>query len=268
MFLGPDKPVQAYVLGCRVDVVDMAHAVERVAALVEERHFAHVVTFGSEMAMLARRDSRYREVVNSADLVVPDSVGVVYAARVAGYRQCVRVAGVELVEVLTRLCAERGWPVYLLGGREGVATGAGEALRKRHPGLVVAGTHHGYFTPREEDDVARHVGLSGARLVFVGLGFPRQELWIRDHAASLGSAVCMGVGGTFDVLSGRLPRAPAGWRRHNLEWLYRLLREPRRLRRQLALPGFAILAVWDALRRRQAAGAATVGACCSSRTTR
>ncbi len=244
----PDGTLE--ILGSRVDPVDMQEAQSRIAALLAQQRFAQVVTFGSEMAMLARRDPDYREVVNAADLVVPDTIGVVFAARMLGRPLRERVAGIELIERVCAACARDGIRLYLLGGAPGVAERAGVVLAQRHPGLRIAGFHDGYFEQTEESDVIGGIAASGARLVLVALGFPKQELWIRRNAAALGPVVCIGVGGSLDVISGRLQRAPALMRTLGLEWLYRLVREPQRLGRQLALPLFAMLVAGQALRER------------------
>jgi N-acetylglucosaminyldiphosphoundecaprenol N-acetyl-beta-D-mannosaminyltransferase len=241
---------EAQILGSRVDPVDMDEAQRRISQLLAQRRFAHVVTFGSEMAMLARRDSAYRDVVNSADLVVPDTIGVVYAARMLGMPVREQVAGIELVEHLCATCAADGVKIFLIGGAPGVAEEAGAALQARYPALQIAGTQHGYFSDADEAGILQRIRSSGARLVLVALGFPRQELWSRHHAAALGPVVCIGVGGSLDVLSGRVRRAPRVMRALGLEWLYRLASEPKRLRRQLALPQFAMLVAGQALRQR------------------
>jgi N-acetylglucosaminyldiphosphoundecaprenol N-acetyl-beta-D-mannosaminyltransferase len=230
----------------------MDEALRRGSALLGEHRFAHIVTFGSEMAMLARRDRAYQAVINEADLVVPDTIGVVWAARMLGCNVRERVPGVELVEQLCEACLAQNVSVFLVGGEPGVAESAAQALAGRHPGLRIAGTHHGFFGTSEDAAVASRIRQSGAGLAFVALGFPKQEFWIRSHAGEIGNVVCMGVGGTFDVLSGRLSRAPQLIRRAGLEWLYRLVHEPRRLGRQLALPGFAFLVTAQSWRERRA----------------
>ncbi|HET9343082.1 MAG TPA: WecB/TagA/CpsF family glycosyltransferase [Candidatus Eremiobacteraceae bacterium] len=225
------------VLGCGVDPVDMDDAIERIESYISDVRGAHVVTFGAEMAVRASHDPSYRETINAAELVVADTVGVVWAMRRAGSTLRDRVAGIELVE---RLCDVARVPVFFLGGAEGVATEAAAALKQRHPALIVAGVHHGYFDDAASASVAEEIRATGARLVLVALGVPRQEFWIRDHLRGVGPATCIGVGGAFDVWSGHSPRAPESWRRAGFEWLYRLVREPRRLGRQLALPEFAV----------------------------
>lgn len=232
-------------------MVDMDEAQARVAGFLAQDRFAHVITFGSEMAMLARRDPAYRAIINAADLVVPDTIGVVYAARLLGQPMRERVPGVELVERLCATCAREGIPVFLLGGAPIVAQGAAVVLAGTYSGLRIVGTHDGFFDASEEPALLARIRESGAKLLFVALGFPKQEFWIRAHAEALGAVVCMGVGGTFDVLSGKVSRAPAAMRQLGLEWLYRLVREPQRLTRQLALPAFALLVAAQAFRERR-----------------
>jgi N-acetylglucosaminyldiphosphoundecaprenol N-acetyl-beta-D-mannosaminyltransferase len=233
------------VLGCRVDNVDAAGAVARIRDLLDTARAAHVVTLGPEMVMHAQGDPAYRAVLDAADLVVPDTVGIVWASRVLGKPLRERVAGIELVE---KVLDEIDQPVYLLGAADGVAREAADALRSRHPNLRVAGMHNGYFTDAESSDIADAVRAAGARVVLVALGFPRQEFWIHENLSRLGPAVCIGVGGAFDVWAGRVKRAPEAWRRAGLEWLYRLVTQPSRLGRQLALPAFALRVLIQASR--------------------
>jgi|SRR5579863_4273849 len=224
------------ILGCRVDRVDTAGARARIIELLDSGRPAQVVTLGAEMVMHAQRDAAYREIVNSADLVVPDTIGIVWASRRIGEPLHERVAGIDLVE---RLLDETDLPVFMLGAEDGVATRAADALASRHARMRIAGVHHGYFSDADSTAVAAEIGRSGARLVLVALGFPRQEFWIKENLGALGNAVCIGVGGAFDVWAGAVQRAPAFTRRLGLEWLYRLVTQPNRLGRQLALPAFA-----------------------------
>ena len=234
-------------MGCGVDVLDLAAAAQTIRSWTDAGRAAQVVTFGAEMAIHARRYPLYREVVNGADLVVADTVGIVWAAYMLGTPLPERVPGLELVE---RLCDLGVGPVYFLGAEAGVAERAAAELTRRHGALRVAGTHHGFFAEEEAPVVAAAVRSSGARLVLAALGVPRQELWIRDHLAQLGGATCIGVGGAFDVWAGKVARAPLAWRRSGLEWLYRLLREPRRLGRQLVLPEFAVRVLADSVKKK------------------
>lgn len=229
---------RAEILGVRVDRVGRAEALEAIDALVERGAGAQVVTANAELVMAAQRDLVLRAIVNGAALVVPDGIGVVWAAARLGSAVPERVPGIELAEAVLARAAQRGWPAYLLGGRPGVAEDAAQKLRARVPGVVIAGTQDGYFRGRD-DAVVQAVRASGARIVLVGIGAPAQERWIAARLPDLG-IVAMGVGGSLDVWAERTRRAPALLRRLHLEWMWRLVRDPRRLRRQLALPGFVV----------------------------
>ncbi len=237
------------ILGCRVDAIGGGEAVRRIVALAAGTAPALVVTLGTEMIVRAQRDARFRDALDASALSLCDTIGVQLAARLQGVRIPERVTGVDLIEPLCAAFACEGIAVYLLGAKGETAQRAGEMLALRHPGLRVAGARDGYFLPQDAPSVAAAIADSGARVCFVGLGSPRQELWITEHLKETGCAVGIGVGGSFDVLAGNVARAPQRWRRLNAEWLYRLVREPQRWRRQLALPYF----MWLALRERACA---------------
>jgi len=205
----------------------------------------------------AQRDERFRSVLNGSALSLCDTVGVLLGARLNGIPVPERVTGIDLLEPLCDALAGNGLPVYLLGGRGDTAARAGMSLLARHPKLVVSGARDGYFGPNDDASVARDIAASGARVLLAGLGFPRQELWLADNLPATGCAVGIGVGGSLDVLAGNVERAPAAWRSLNLEWLYRLVREPRRWRRQLALPAFVFLTLREAASARIARRAAS-----------
>lgn len=197
------------------------------------------VSFNPELIMRAVDDPVAAEAVLDADLCFPDGVGAVWAAGRQGVAGLTRVPGIELAEHLLAGAAEEGLPVYLLGAAEGVAEEAARRLAERLPGLLVAGTGHGYFGSADEEAVVAAVRGSGARVLLVALGAPRQEVFLHRHRHELGAAVAMGVGGSLDVWAGQVSRAPDWTQRLGVEWLYRLAADPRRLRRQLALPRFA-----------------------------
>lgn len=226
------------VLGIEFDMVDGQRARLLLEQWAEAGCFRHVVTANAELVMRARSDPAVAGVLARADLVVADGVGVVWASRVLQPPGLpARLPGVELVPWLLGRAAESRFPVYLLGARPEVLERLLCRLRAAYPHLPIAGAHHGYF--QDEEEVAAAVGRARARIVLVGLGQPRQEQFIAKYGPTWHGAVAMGVGGTFDVLAGAVPRAPAWMRARGLEWLYRLAREPRRWRRQLALPLFA-----------------------------
>lgn len=242
------------ILGCRLDAIDAEQATDAVMAFARERRGAQVITLGTEMVVYAQRDARYREVVNNCALSLCDTVGLLAVANSRGAGLQDRVTGVELVEHLCARAAREGVSIYLFGGAPGVADETARVLQQRYPGLRIAGTRNGFFKPEESPAIAAQIRESGAQLIFAGMGFPRQEFWLAEYLRQTGAGAGIGVGGSFDVISGRVERAPEGWRRLGLEWLYRLVKEPARWRRQLALPHFVLLIAAQSVRSRFAKG--------------
>lgn len=199
---------------------------------------AAIATANAEMVMLAQEDSELMDILQHADLVVPDGAGVLWAAEQQGKKFKERVTGVDLACSLLAKAAARQTPVYLFGGAEGIAKEAGENMQKQYPGLHIVGTHSGYFSAAEEGEIIADIRRSGAQILLVALGVPKQEKWIHDHLYELGPCIAMGVGGTLDVLAGKVCRAPKWMQEHRVEWLYRLCKEPSRFKRMLALPKF------------------------------
>ncbi len=233
----------AIVLGWARDDTAPVHGDE--SRLGGRRGSPRVATsFNPELAVKAQRDPLVAEALLAADLRYPDGVGVVWAAGRRGAVGLERVPGIELAERVLEKAAAESLSAYLLGAAPGVAEQAAEALRARMPGLDIVGAHHGYFSATDETAILAGIRDSGAVLLLVALGAPRQELFIHRHLGDLGVRVALGVGGSFDVWSGRVRRAPGWTRTLGVEWLYRLVTDPRRARRQLALPLFA----WRALR--------------------
>ena len=242
------------VLGCRVDAVGRDEAVARIVTLANGGASGNgvVVTLGVEMVMAAQRDRAFRDVVNSAALVTCDTIGLLLASRLRGGPLRERVTGVELVGALAARSASHGdVRLYLLGGGADTAQRAAEALQRAHPGATIAGARDGYFRDDESDAVAAAVRVSGANVLLAGLGSPNQELWLAQHLGATRCGAGIGVGGSFDVYAGNVVRAPALVRRAGLEWAYRLAKEPRRWRRQLALPRFALAALAETITSRR-----------------
>jgi N-acetylglucosaminyldiphosphoundecaprenol N-acetyl-beta-D-mannosaminyltransferase len=239
------------ILGCRLDAIDADAATDAIAAFAKNSTGAQIVTLGTEMVVYAQRDARFRAIVNACSLSLCDTVGLLAVARRRGAALQQRVTGVELIEHLCARAARDGIAIYVFGGADGVADAAARALRARCPGLNVAGTRSGFFEPTQSDAIAAEIRASGARLLFAGLGSPRQEFWLAEYLHATGAGAGVGVGGSLDVISGKVDRAPEAWRRRNLEWLYRLVKEPSRWRRQLALPYFVWLIALDNLRRKR-----------------
>jgi N-acetylglucosaminyldiphosphoundecaprenol N-acetyl-beta-D-mannosaminyltransferase len=235
------------ILGVPVHNVDMEGALESIRAFVEEGSPHLVVTLGTEMIMAARRNPSFASLVRKAHLVVPDTAGVVWAARTSGVPMKERVAGFDLLLRLAPRAVERKWSLYLLGAGEGVADKAAGALTQQFPGLQIAGCRNGYFS--DDGEVIEDIRSKAPHILLVALGSPRQEQWFWDNREKLGVPVGIGLGGSFDVLAGDLRRAPVWMRRLCLEWMYRLLQEPRRIGRMTALPHFMILHLLSLLTR-------------------
>jgi N-acetylglucosaminyldiphosphoundecaprenol N-acetyl-beta-D-mannosaminyltransferase len=236
-------------LGCRVDALSRAEAVRRIVELAHGNEQAQVVTLGTEMIVRAYGDPGFRGLVNAATLSLCDTVGVLHAARARGIPVPELVTGVDLIDPLCEALAAQGLSIFLLGARGDTTERVGRMLLQRHPALRLAGCRDGYFTSSEDSAVAAQIARSGAHVLLVGMGSPRQEYWIAEHVREAGCRVGIGVGGSFDVLAGNVKRAPSLWRRLHAEWLYRLIREPWRWRRQLALPRFIFLVLREAIVR-------------------
>ena len=230
------------VAGCRIDPVDRATALRVMAGFCREEWPHLVVTADSSMLVMAQTDPELREIMERADLVVPDSIGVIWASRLFGTPLRERVAGVEMMEQLCAHCRDAGLSIFLLGAARGIAERAAAQLQGAYPGLNVAGTHHGYFNEAEELEVITKISSTRPDVLFAALGIPRQEKWLSRRLHRLPIRLAMGVGGSLDVMAGEVKRAPVLFRRLNLEWLYRVVTNPGRYRKTLALPRFVWLA--------------------------
>ena len=238
------------VLFVRIDKVTYADAMARVETFLREPGLHHIATVNPEFVVMAQTNAEFRRVLNATALNVPDGVGLMWASRHLHTPLRERVTGQEMVDRIAALAAERGYRVFFLGAREGIAERAAAALKTKYSRLEIAGCYAGSPARGEEDEIVARVNAANARILFVAYGPPKQELWIARNAARLKASVAMGVGGTFDTLAGIVPRAPQWMRRAGFEWTYRLLHEPRRFRRQLAIPYFMWLVVTRGKRTR------------------
>lgn len=228
------------ILGVAFDALTLGEAEERADALLCSGAGGYIVTANPEIVLCCREDAAYAAAVNGAELVLADGVGDLCAARILGTPLPGRVAGSDLVPRLLARLAERGGSVFLYGARPGVAERAGESLQSACPGLRIAGTENGYIS--DETALLEALEREKPDLLLLGLGAPRQELWMAKNRQRT-PAVMIGVGGLLDVFAGDIPRAPEAWQRLGLEWLYRLLREPRRFKRVIRLPKILLLAL-------------------------
>jgi N-acetylglucosaminyldiphosphoundecaprenol N-acetyl-beta-D-mannosaminyltransferase len=232
-------------LGVRIDAVTFEQVLASIEEFIADGRPHQIVTVNPEFVMAAQSDVEFRHIINSSALALPDGVGVWWAGRHLGRPLPDRITGVDLVERLAALSADRGYRLFFLGAMPDVADEAVEVMRKRYPGMAVVGTYAG--SPRREEDAAivERVRATIPDVLFVAYGAPAQDHWIARNMGRLKVPVCIGVGGSFDYIAGVHPRAPR-WMRHlGLEWLHRLITQPWRWRRMMALPRFAWQVLWS-----------------------
>lgn len=234
------------ILGVGFDNVTMDEALARGEELLCSEGVHYVVTPNPEIVETCRADAAANAAVNGADLVLPDGIGIVYGAKILHQPLRGRVPGIEFGTGMIERCAKLGKSVYLLGAKPGVAEQAAENLKNRFPGLVIAGTHDGYF--KEDAPIAAEIKASGADMALVCLGAPKQELWMQRNAPRLRVGLMAGLGGSLDVFAGNVKRAPKFFQKLGLEWFYRLLKEPKRIGRMMKLPKFLFAAIGCKLR--------------------
>jgi len=239
------------VFGFPVDAVSMQGAVGIADAAIRTRARCRLGSVNAAKLVSMQKDPGLARAVSESEIVLPDGVGVVWAARLLEGVHMRRVTGIDLMERLVALAAERGYAIFFLGARDAVLRDMLERLGRRYPGFRVAGARNGYFGTEEEADIVAGVRESGADILFVGMGTPAKELWIDRHHEAMGVPVCMGVGGSFDVFGGHVQRAPRWMQRLGLEWFHRFLQEPRRMWRRyfIVSTGFFLRVLGEALRR-------------------
>ncbi|MEG2377971.1 MAG: WecB/TagA/CpsF family glycosyltransferase [Clostridia bacterium] len=231
------------VLGVAFDNITRDEAVLRAYNAARGDGKARVVTPNSEIVYMARHDEELRRVLNNSDIVLPDGIGVVYAARILKTSLREKVAGIELGDGLCGMLAKTGEGIFLLGAKPGIADLAATALVEKHPGLFVAGVNDGYFG--DDAKIIEKINNSGARVLFVCLGAPKQELWMAKNRDAINAPLMLGLGGSLDVYAGAAKRAPDIWIKLGLEWMYRLLKEPSRIGRMMALPKFLLAVLFS-----------------------
>lgn len=233
-------------LGVDIDVVDTDGLRDKVVEFAAQGATRTVMYVNADCMLLARKNEEYRKVLNDADLVYADGVGVVYAVKLWGHSLPGRSTGADFMPGFCRTFAEEGLRLYFLGAPKGVAEKAAEKLRQDIPNLNIVGTHHGYFSPEQKNDIISRVNATKPDVVVIGFGAPSQEIWIHDNAHLLDASVLWSVGGLFDFLSGQTRRGPQVLLDHGFEWLCRLLVEPRRLWRRYLLGNtkFVLYILW------------------------
>lgn len=227
------------VLDTKFDNLTMAEALDRGCELMEKRCGAYVVTPNPEHVLLCRENGDMASAVEEAPLVIADGIGVIYGARILGTPLKEKLPGIDFTTALMGRMAEKGQSVFLFGAKPGVAEMAAENIARRLPGIKIAGANDGYFT--DDAPIVEKINAARPDLLLVCLGAPKQELWMRSHAGSLDAGLMIGAGGSIDVFAGTVERAPEFWQKAGLEWLYRLMKEPRRIGRMMKLPKFLLL---------------------------
>ena len=222
------------VLGVGFDDLTLEEAAQAGAALVEGEGFHYAVTPNPEFILAARKDPAFRQALLDADLVLADGIGVVYSAKLLGQPLKGRAPGIEFAQRLVAWMAKNGKRLFLLGAKPGVAELAAANLKDKYPGLIVCGTHDGYF--KEDEPVVEAIRQAAADVVFVCLGAPKQEFWMVKNGPASGAHLMVGLGGSLDVFAGVVERAPEAFQKLGMEWLYRLMKEPKRIGRMAKLP--------------------------------
>ncbi len=226
------------ILGVHVNKYTMKQAVEKATEFLENDKLSMIFTPNSEILLYASNNPNFTELLNQADMIIPDGIGVVYGAKILGNPLDERVAGFDLVCNLLPILAEKGKSIYLLGAKPGVAEMAAQNIKTNYPGIVIAGTHDGYF--KDDEEVIADINEAKPDFLMVCLGFPKQEMWIYNNSHRLSAKVAIGAGGCLDVFAGTVQRAPQFYCDHGIEWLYRLIKQPSRFVRMLALPKFGL----------------------------
>lgn len=226
------------ILGVGFDNMTVEQAVAEGVRLMDSGAGSYVVTPNPEIVEVCRKDPEAMEAVRGAELVLADGIGIIYGAKILGTPLKGRVTGIEFAQRLMGRMAENGKSLFLLGAKPGVAEKAAEKLRMQYPGLRIAGVQDGYF--QEDGPVLEAIRSSGADVVFVCLGAPKQEKWMRKNGKATGAKLLVGLGGCLDVFSGEVQRAPEAFQKMGMEWFYRLMKEPSRAGRMMKLPLFLV----------------------------
>ncbi|MBQ6998176.1 MAG: WecB/TagA/CpsF family glycosyltransferase [Clostridia bacterium] len=240
------------ILGIKVDKVSIEQASDIIMNYIEEGGETKTVyTPNSEIIMQGYRSDEIRDVLNDASLLTADGIGVVYASKILKNPIEERCAGYDVACSLLEKMSAEGKSIYLFGSKPGVAETAAENIQRKHPGLIISGCADGYFDSEKEKQIIEDINMKSPDVLFVCLGAPKQEKWIDYHKKELNCKVCMGLGGSLDVFAGTVERAPEFYQKHGIEWLYRLIKQPKRFFRMLDLPKFGITVLFKGKKFKQ-----------------
>ncbi len=233
------------ILGLKVDKITMQEALIRFEEMLQTEGLKFIVTPNSEILEAATKNDELKEIINKADMVIPDGIGLVYASKIKGQPLQERVTGIDFSFNALHTIKALGKTAYFLGGKPGIAEAAADNIRKQIEGLDICGTHDGYFKAEDEDALIGEINSLNPDFLLVALGAPKQEKFIYKYKDKLNCKVAVGVGGSFDVWSGASKRAPQFYQKHGLEWLYRLKSEPQRIGRIAKIPVFLAKVLFD-----------------------
>lgn len=233
------------IMGIPVPKITMEATVDLIDQVItgKKAELFHVVTLNPEITMSCQHDSQLRSIIDEADLRTADGFGIVMVSRLKGNPLPERVTGCDLLINLFEIGNRNNWSFYLLGANEMTNKKAAEVINRTYPNVSVLGRHHGFFDQRDEAQIVDEIATLSPDVLVVALGAPKAEFWIHKFKNKLNARVAIGVGGSLDIIAGTVKRAPVIWQKLNVEWLYRLLNQPSRWRRQLILPRFAMKAL-------------------------
>lgn len=233
------------IYGINIKNTTLEQTLDNLMEILDGDRLYTIATPNTEIAMRAKDNPHLSQLINSFDLVVADGIGLILASKYRKFPLEERVTGFDISIGLLDRAKKKPFNLYMLGSKPGHTDLAKKNIQKKYPGVTVVGHHHGYFTHDQEQDIVEDINQSGADVIFVGLGFPKQEQFIQEYKDQLKGKIIIGNGGVIDILAGQNKRAPDIFIKLNLEWLYRLLQEPSRIGRQLVLPKFVISVIMD-----------------------
>lgn len=226
------------VLGIQVNTENYDELLQQIFERIEKKEKSLIVAINPEKIMKAKEDPALKQLLNEAEFQIPDGIGVILASKIQKGQIKERVTGVDMMMRLCEEAAKQQKPIFLYGGKPGVAATAAEKLKELYPQIPIAGIQHGY--EKDNEKIIQKINEAKPDILFVAMGSPKQENWINENRDKLYPTIYQGVGGSFDVLAGNVKRAPVAFQKAGLEWFYRLMMEPKRIKRQMALPKFLI----------------------------
>lgn len=230
-------------LGIKINEENRDEVLSKIDEFIKMKTPHYIVTLNTFGFTLSQDDEEFKNIVNFVDMVIPDGTGIILAAKILQNVNLRKITGIDLIEDLFKISKYKGYTFYLLGAKKGIINKCVENLRKRYPYLKIVGARNGYFEEEEEKNIIKEIKEKKPDILLVGMGMPKQEKWIYKYRKELNVPVSIGVGGSFDVLSGEIKRAPVFMQKIGAEWLYRTMKEPWRIKRLVSIPEFIFLII-------------------------